>query len=312
MQVQICDSTDLSGNNNAVWGAFLFNRTSDHWVSYNETLANYPCGTPGTNGNIKVFDPSADSNNSYLKICPAYIITSGPITNTYFAIDMMFFWQFPQKSGSLSYHILINTNYTHSPFLPLTPAGQGNPSYVYVAEFAISKSGNDAVISFQQVQSSSGNPVIDDMTYGVFTDFSFSSQVRQYYNANESMASSCFLLENQNAMLVGSKWYTNAELSSGSGSNVTFTVPNFYTTFEDGQFDINLVAYSPTRGSFAYTYQSVDLSESDDDDDGLGGWAIFFIVIGSVVGAVAVLLVLGVIGYFGYMKYQNRSKYELL
>ena len=207
------------------------------------------------------------------------------------------------KNGTVNYKINIDTSFSTT--APLIPAGEGNPSWIYIAEFAFERSGDDAVITFDAVSTNSGPPSTDTQ-YGLFTDYNYSDQIKQYLLSNSSMSSSCYLLSNPS--MLASSWVPSAQLSAATGNDVTFTVKDFFKTYSTGTFHVNLVASSPTRGSFAYSYYTIE----NETSDGLGGWAITFIVLGSIVGAAAILLVLGVIGYFAFMKYKNRSKYELL
>ena len=303
LQIEACGSEDLSGNHNSIWGAFLFNRTNDHG-EYNQTLVDHPCGLQN-NGNFVSVDPQGNQSNSYLFICPSYVVTSGPFDDhSYFAIDILLY-RFLQKNGTLNYRVVIDTNSSIS--APLNPANQGNPSQIYNANFTIRKSELDAVVSFNQLTAADGSS-LPDVQYALFSDFAYSKQEVQYLKSNTSLSSSCFLLNHQEKMIISS-WFPNNQLTLVENSTrASFVVKDFYTTFDNRTFEVNLVGYSYTKGSFAYTYQSVDTTVHYNLPVGMS----VLIVIGSIVATIAVFLVLGVVGYFAYIKYQNRSKYELL
>jgi len=300
--MEVCYSMDNSSSN-AVYGAFLYDTTTDIMQDFNQEYVDFPCGNE-IPGNIVVTDPTRDNDSRYLKICPS-IVTFSTAVDKFFAVDVLRFWQAPIVFGYIDFSIFIYT--TNQVDFPLEPAGGSNPSFVEVAPLNIDDSSSpDLVVTFSPWSLSSGEPIAD-VEYGFFSDVNLDDYSRQLLVANGSFASGCFLL-NQPNLLFTSEWVTNP---TQSGQLLQLTVKGFFSADDSSSstpIHINVVANSPTYGTFAYEY--VSLTDADDDGGGLSGWEITLIVL-AVLIAVAFIIGVLALGAFAFIRYRKRGEYEI-
>ena len=308
--VELCATNDNRTNNNAVPGSFLWNVYNDQMAIFNQQLADFPCGE-GVPGTIFIKDPNTSNESRFIKICPSVIYFSeGQPPNSYFALDVLHFWQAPIVFGYYDFNIYIYTDqYITLSWQPVANSVVVSPLSVSTVDYP------DIHIKFSPAYIVPSNNYTT-FQYGIFSDSHLNVTQRQLTAENDLFSSACFLEENADTFLYQGKWYDYSELTDAGQYLVQITIYNWtypQLDYSGTPFHINIVAKSEEYGDMAYEYFTVTdtfAPNVPEIDQGLSGWEITIIVFAVIISVAVIIAVIA--GTVVFVLKFKRSQYSQL
>lgn len=312
--VQVCNAGDNTGNGNAVPMAFLFDRFTDVNQSTEEEGQWPTTSCQASYNSASVVEDPTTGADGYMQVCPLYVEFTETVSPATFALDVSYWWNYsPVINGWLDYSITVQTaKQVHMPAAAVE--GQANAQ---VAGFEMRQEGPDLIVDFVPLRAVDAEGDVDDMgsaTYALMSDKAEDELAREQLQFSHLFDSGCFLTKISSGEV--SPWTSGSKLndSSVSAAHKSLTAEGFFedvTKPDSIPIHVNIAVSSPVYGSFAYSMQVVSNTEDlQSPPSGIGGWAIFGIVVGSLS---VVAVVAGAGAFVGFVLYKKRnSAYEIM
>jgi len=306
VQVEQCNSNDLSGDAQTVNAALLWNIFTD--LSEDDYgVPEFGCGLDEIHGNILFTDPQ--DAYAYQFVCPTIITatsTSTALGAILIGVDVMEFWMYPVLNATVTFKITVWTDpkYYISPALEAAPAP--NPIWIAYAPIGTLQQGNDLVVNFTIATAST------KVEYAFFSDYKYQAVERNAIRTNNSLANPCFLTSRKDDMMIGD-WVDRDALKVDQNGVATFTLKDYFkqgASVDGVEYSFNIVAQDET-GQWAYSYVTLPSTDAVPSDSGLSGGVITLIVLGCLLG-VAILAIAVVVGVIFVLRWRKKTDYDIV